>query len=102
MSTPQETKQIAKRSREMARDPKPAVNAELGPKAQTKTALLLGLLSRGKGATLDQLVVGTGWLPHTVRAALTGLKKKGHEITSDKPAGGVRTYRTTAGAESAQ
>ena len=42
----------------------------------------------------------TGWLPHTTRAALTGLKKKGHADTSTK-ADGVRTYRlvTTNGAE---
>jgi hypothetical protein len=33
-----------------------------------------------------------GWLPHTTRAALTGLKKKGHTVTSTK-ADGVRTYR---------
>jgi hypothetical protein len=37
----------------------------------------------------------TGWLPHTVRAALTGLKKKGYGIHSDK-VGDVRTYRATA------
>jgi hypothetical protein len=37
----------------------------------------------------------TRWLPHTVRAALTGLKKKGYGIDSDK-VGDVRTYRATA------
>ena len=102
MSTNQETKSVAKRPRKMARDPNPAATDERGPKAQTKNALVLGLLSRSEGATLDQLVAGTGWLPHTARAALTGLKKKGHEVTSDKPAGSVRTYRVTAGAETAQ
>jgi len=38
------------------------------------------------------MVEATGWLPHTARAALTGLKKKGHEVTSVK-SDGVRTYR---------
>ena len=36
----------------------------------------------------------TGWLPHTTRAALTGLKKKGHAVTSTKT-DGARTYRLT-------
>ena len=26
------------------------------------------------------MVEATGWLPHTTRAALTGLRKKGHAI----------------------
>ena len=42
--------------------------------------------------TLNEMVEATGWLPHTTRAALTGLKKKGHEVTSTKT-DGVRTYR---------
>ena len=44
------------------------------------------------GATLDEMVTATGWLPHTTRAALTGLKKKGHQLTSEKT-DGVRRYR---------
>ena len=64
------------------------------PKATTKTAAVLGLLTRPEGATLEQMVAATGWLPHTTRAALTGLKKKGHDLTSIK-ADGVRTHRVT-------
>jgi hypothetical protein len=37
----------------------------------------------------------TGWLPHTVRSALTGLKKLGYAIDSDK-VDGLRTYRAVA------
>ena len=47
---------------------------------QTKTALVLSLMMRTEGATLDQMVAATGWLPHTTRAALTGLRKRGHGI----------------------
>ena len=57
-----------------------------------KQALIIGLLTRDEGATLDQMVAATGWLPHTTRAALTGLKKKGHAVTSDK-IHKTRTYR---------
>ncbi|MDX3910802.1 MAG: DUF3489 domain-containing protein [Sphingobium sp.] len=52
--------------------------------ARTKTAEVLELLRRESGATLDELTTATGWLPHTTRAALTGLRKKGHAIVRGK------------------
>lgn len=96
----------AKRPRRMAREPKsekassPAALTAVAPsKAPSKTTLVLDLLARPEGATIDQLVVATGWLPHTTRAALTGLKKKGHVIGSHKPADGPRVYRSASKAE---
>ena len=65
------------------------------PKAVTKQQQLAALIVRDEGATLDQMIAATGWLPHTTRAALTGLKKKGYVISSDK-VDGVRTYRAVA------
>ena len=53
------------------------------------------LLVQDEGATLDQMIAATGWLPHTTRAALTGLKKKGYALSSNK-VDGVRTYRAVA------
>lgn len=50
----------------------------------SKVAKVLGLLASEQGATLDELVQATGWLPHTARAALTGLRKKGHTIERGK------------------
>lgn len=61
----------------------------------TKQECLAALLVRDEGATLDQMVAATGWLPHTTRAAMTGLRKKGYAIDSDK-VDGVRTYRAVA------
>lgn len=61
-------------------------------KTGTKIGKLIALLRRKQGATLDQMTRATGWQKHSVRAALTGLRKKGHPIersTSD----GVSTYR---------
>ena len=95
-------KVVTKPARKMAREPKADLVSAPSPKRPSKSAAVLAMLQRPEGATLDQLVIATGWLPHTARAALTGLKKKGHEVTSDKPAGGVRIYRVTGGAESAQ
>jgi hypothetical protein len=91
-----------KRTRKMAREPKSVRTEETPPKRLTKSAEVLALLTRPEGTTLDQLIAATGWLPHTARAAMTGLKKKGHVITSDKAAGGVRTYRIERVAEASR
>ena len=55
--------------------------AALGaPRAASKIAGVIALLSRKEGATLAELIEATGWQEHTTRAALTGLRKKGHVI----------------------
>ena len=50
----------------------------------TKASTVLALLSREEGATLADMIAATGWLPHTTRAALTGLRKKGHALEKFK------------------
>ena len=50
------------------------------PRAGSKQALVIAMLSSGSGATIDALIAATGWLPHTTRAALTGLRKRGFAI----------------------
>ena len=64
-------------------------------KTPAKATLVLDLLRRPVGATLAELIELTGWLPHTTRAALTGLRKKGHEITRGKR-DGVTFYTVAA------
>jgi DNA-binding MarR family transcriptional regulator len=54
------------------------------PGSATKSATVLKLLQREQGATLPELVEATGWQPHTTRAMLTGLRKKGHAIERRK------------------
>lgn len=54
------------------------------PKASSKLGIVLDLLEAPEGATLGRLVEITGWLPHTTRAALTGLRKRGFAVTSEK------------------
>ena len=63
------------------------------PAKPTKTANVEKLLRRRKGATILQLQKSTGWQAHSVRAALTGLRKKGHDIQRSKDLKGVTTYR---------
>lgn len=48
------------------------------------TQTLISLLSRTEGASVEVIVEATGWLPHTTRAAITGLRHAGYEITRAK------------------
>jgi uncharacterized protein DUF3489 len=73
---------------------KPAPNAE--PKPASKISIVIDLLEHDEGATLDEMVKATGWLPHTTRAAMTGLKKKGHTIEKSKP-DDLTCYRIVTG-----
>ncbi len=58
----------------------------------TKQALLINLLKRKKGATIEAIVETLGWLPHTVRAALTRLRQQGFRIERVRE-DGVSRYR---------
>ena len=61
----------------------------------TKLAALVIALRRPQGATSLQLMLATGWQPHTVRGTFAGAfkRKLGLTIVSDKPQGGDRVYR---------
>jgi len=63
------------------------------PQATTKRAQLIGLLERPEGATVAEIGQRLGWLPHTVRAAITGLRHAGREVTRSKDATGQSVYR---------
>jgi hypothetical protein len=91
MTTSVLAKPASKRPRKMAREPECAFVTAI-PKRTTKSDLIAAMLSKAGGASLEELITATGWLPHTTRAALTGLKKKGHTISSEKIEG-VRRYR---------
>jgi hypothetical protein len=59
----------------------------------TRQAQLLDLLRRGEGADIDEMVQFTGWQPHSVRAVLTGFRKRGIEVSRTKEGNGVSVYR---------
>jgi hypothetical protein len=71
---------------------------QAAPRAGTKQYLLLQLLGREQGATINDMMAATGWLPHTTRAALTGLRRKGYHLTRTSSAAGS-TYRVDTAAE---
>ena len=62
-------------------------SAQSAQRSNTKISSVLTLLKRDAGATLNEIVEATGWLPHTTRAALTGLRKKGHTIAKSSREG---------------
>ena len=63
------------------------------PAKPTKTATILKLINRPKGASIAELQITVDWKPHSIRAALTGLRKKGHDVQREKDAKGVTVYR---------
>ena len=82
--------------------PKPERQAEpeatRAPRAGSKKAAVLDLLRREEGATLDDLIAATGWLPHTTRAALTGLRQTGYTLDKIKSEDGRTVYRIMSAA----
>lgn len=73
----------------------PPAPKERKPREGTKQALLIEMLRRPEGATIDEIVTATGWQSHTIRGAMAGaLKKKlGLTITSEKDETRGRVYR---------
>src|SRR3954453_13377454 len=70
-----------------------------GPHGGAKGAQFIALMQGVTGATLDDMVEATGWLPHTTRAALTGLRHKGYAIARGKNAKAEPVYRIDAAGE---
>jgi DNA-binding IclR family transcriptional regulator len=66
-------------------------------RAPSKIEQVLKLMSREQGATLAELTAATEWQPHSARAALTGLRKKGHAIQTGKR-DDLTCYRLAGGA----
>src|SRR3984893_16354596 len=62
------------------------------PRSGSKQALIVAMLTKDKGATLAALVEATGWLPHTTRAAMTGLRKRGFAIERTREEGSDQIY----------
>ena len=77
------------------------------PRAGTKQALMIDMLRRPEGATVEQIAAATGWQRHTIRGAISGaLKKKlgltvevtrAREVGPNKPGakGSSTVYRIT-------
>ena len=77
----------------------PPTTAKPGSKGagQTKMGKIRKLLIRPNGASIAQLQKATGWQPHSVRAALSGIRKQGTPIERSSNPNGSTVYRLTVG-----
>ena len=64
-----------------------------GIRPETKQARIATLLTRPEGAGIAELMEATGRQPHSVRAALTGFRKRGIPVTRSQDETGVTRYR---------
>ena len=63
----------------------------------SKKDQLVALLSKPNGARISVIVERLGWQAHTVRAALSGLRKRGVEVNASKsPKTGETVYAIVA------
>lgn len=62
-------------------------------KSPNKSALVIRLLSRAKGATIAEIAEPTGWQPHSTRAYLSGLRKKRQTVIREQRKTGETAYR---------
>ena len=58
---------------------------------------MIDLLRGAEGATIIDLTQATGWLAHTTRAAITGLRKRGYAVTRERSEAGKSVYRISDG-----
>ncbi len=78
---------------------KPRRRTTSGPRARrvTKKDQLIRMLSTASGVDVGTISTKLGWQTHTTRAALTGLRKAGYEVASEKPGQGKPArYRIVA------
>lgn len=69
------------------------------PVTPTKQSMLIALLERKLGATMDELLQATGWQPHSVRGVISGvLRKRLGLVVHAELIDGVRHYRIIAAA----
>jgi len=80
-----------------AKAAKQATTKDAAPTARegSKKAIVIELLKRPNGATLQEIMSVTGWMAHSVRGFLSGAltKKMGLTIVSTKRDAGERAYR---------
>lgn len=65
-------------------------------KSKTKAEQVQQLLSRKNGASLDDICKATTWKPHSVRAFLSGMRKRGFVITRERDASKISRYSVSA------
>lgn len=65
-------------------------------KSTTKAEQVRRMLTRKNGASLDDICNATDWKPHSVRAFLSGMRKRGYALSREPDASKISRYRITA------
>jgi len=79
-----------------AKQARPASASAKPPRLGSKLSQVISLLERADGASLAELTAATGWLPHTTRAALTGIRKRGLSLERRRQEDGTSIYLIVA------
>ena len=61
--------------------------------AASKSAAVMKMLTRARGATIVEVAAATTWQPHSVRAYFSGLRKKGIVLVRETRKSGEGSYR---------
>jgi hypothetical protein len=70
--------------------PPQAGHAATAPRKASKQQLVLGLLSAVNGVSISEIMAATNWRPHSTRAVLSRLRKKGYILDRQKAEGRAR------------
>lgn len=73
-------------------EPTPGQSPTSSPRSGSKQEALIERLRQENGATIDELTTDFGWLPHTTRAVISGLRKKGYAVENIRQ-DGLSRYR---------
>ena len=89
--TATKTQKPAKKAAKAAKAAEPSAE---GAREGRKTAIILGLLRRAKGATFAEIMEAASWQAHSVRGFISGTlgKKMGLTVKSEKREDGTRIY----------
>lgn len=94
VTAPRKRKTAAASPRRKAKDTSSATSGRRSAVAQTKQDLVIQMLRRQSGVTIDDIVAKTGWQRHSVRGFFSGLVKKKLKLplVSEVGKDGMRRY----------
>ena len=97
-----QSKRSSTRPRGKSQDASRSKKQGQAAKGSTKQDLVIQMLGRQSGVSIEQIVAKTDWQPHSVRGFFSGVvsKKLGLPLTSEVGKDGVRRYHIAPSASS--
>jgi hypothetical protein len=93
-SLPRQRKTATAKPRSKTRKASSAKPKQRGAASQSKQDVVIQMLRRRSGVTIEEIIAETGWQPHSVRGFFSGLVKKKLKLplVSEVGKNGVRRY----------